>query len=178
MLKDKKMMVVWVLLVLVVITILVYISINHKKVPVAENNQPATDQNTNMQQPQTQGDVTQKNNVLPAGVKVTIEKEGIGAAAKSGDTVAMNYTGTLANGTVFDSNIDPKFGHVQPFIFTIGGGQVIKGWDIGVAGMKTGEKRKLVLSPEFAYGVNGAGGGIIPPNATLTFEVELLGIKQ
>jgi len=178
MLKDKKMMAVWVLLVLAVIAILVYITINHKEVPAAENNQPVADQNTNMQQPtQGQGEAQQPSSVTD-GVKITVLKQGIGNAAKAGDTVAMNYTGTLSDGTVFDSNIDKKFGHVQPFIFTLGVGQVIKGWDVGVAGMKTGEKRKLVISPEFGYGATGAGGGVIPPNATLTFEVELLGIKQ
>jgi peptidylprolyl isomerase len=110
------------------------------------------------------------------GVKITILKEGTGAVAKSGDTVAMNYTGTLSNGTKFDSNVDPSFKHVEPFVFTIGGGQVIKGWDAGIAGMKVGEKRKLVISPDYGYGAQGAGG-VIPGNATLTFEVELLAIK-
>jgi FKBP-type peptidyl-prolyl cis-trans isomerase len=94
----------------------------------------------------------------------------------------MNYTGMLADGTVFDSNIDKKFGHVQPFVFTIGAGQVIPGWDQGVAGMKVGEQRKLEIPPELAYGANGITDPstktvIIPPNATLTFTVELLGIK-
>lgn len=96
--------------------------------------------------------------------------------AKSGDTVAMNYTGRLEDGTVFDSNVDPKFGHIEPFVFTLDAGQVIRGWDIGVAGMKVGEKRTLEIAPEFAYGSTGAGG-VIPPNATLVFEVELLQIK-
>ena len=77
----------------------------------------------------------------------------------------------------FDSNVDPKFGHVQPFVFTIDAGMVIKGWDVGVAGMKVGEKRNLLITPEFGYGATGAGN-IIPPNATLSFDVELVAIKK
>ena len=97
--------------------------------------------------------------------------------AKVGDVVSMNYTGTLEDGTVFDSNVDPKFGHVIPFEFTLGAGEVIPGWDKGIVGMKIGDKKSLVIPPEDAYGATGAGG-VIPPNATLVFEVELLGIKK
>ncbi len=116
------------------------------------------------------------DNLNTDGVKITVLSEGIGAPSKAGDTVAMNYTGMLADGIVFDSNTDEKFEHVEPFIFTIGAGQVISGWDIGVKGMKVGEKRKLEIAPKYAYGEAGAGG-VIPPNATLTFEVELVAIK-
>ena len=103
--------------------------------------------------------------------------------AKAGDTVSMNYTGTLADGTVFDSNVDSKFGHVQAFEFTLGAGQVIPGWDKGILGMKVGEKKHLVISPEDAYGATGvvdpsSGTVLIPPNATLTFDVELVGITN
>ena len=105
------------------------------------------------------------------GISVKILQEGTGDIAKSGDTVAMNYTGKLVDGTVFDSNIDPKFGHVEPFIFTIDSGMVIKGWDLGVSGMKIGEKRNLIIEPAYAYGERGAGG-VVPPNATLSFDVE------
>ncbi len=168
--KDKIMMLVWILIVLAVVAGLIYITINKKveapaQAPV-ENGVGVgqTEQNTKMESTQE-------------GVKITILKEGTGEVAKSGDTVAMNYTGTLTNGTTFDSNVDPKFNHVEPFVFTVGAGQVIKGWDIGVAGMKVGEKRKLELAPEFAYGSN-AVGGVIPANSTLVFEVELLGIKK
>lgn len=162
--KKGYILMISVLIVLAVITGLVYITINKK------NNSAPTDQQVGEEQNINMGN-------LPDGVKVTILKESTGEVAKTGDTVAMNYTGTLANGTTFDSNVDPKFQHVEPFFFTIGAGQVIKGWDIGVAGMKIGEKRKLELSPDFAYGATGAGG-VIPPNATLTFEVELLAIKN
>ncbi|OGI86179.1 peptidylprolyl isomerase [Candidatus Nomurabacteria bacterium RIFCSPLOWO2_01_FULL_39_17] len=110
------------------------------------------------------------------GVKVTILREGNGEIAKAGDTVAMNYTGKLTDGTTFDSNMDPKFQHVEPFVFTIGAGMVIKGWDLGIAGMKIGEKRNLTIESSYAYGSSGAGG-VIPPNATLFFDVELLAIK-
>jgi FKBP-type peptidyl-prolyl cis-trans isomerase len=82
------------------------------------------------------------------------------------------------NGTVFDSNVDPKFQHVEPFVFTIGAGQVIKGWDKGIAGMKVGEKKTLTIPSEDGYGATGAAGGRIPPNATLVFDVELLAIKK
>ena len=84
----------------------------------------------------------------------------------------MDYTGWLTNGTKFDSSKD----HGQPFSFQLGGGQVIKGWDEGVDGMKVGGKRKLTIPPELAYGSR-AVGGVIPPNSTLVFEVELLGVK-
>ncbi len=96
--------------------------------------------------------------------------------AKNGDILVMNYTGRLENGTVFDSNVDPKFGHVTPFEFKLGAGMVIKGWDEGLVGMKIGEKKTLTIPPEKGYGATGAGNAI-PPNATLIFDVELVGIK-
>jgi FKBP-type peptidyl-prolyl cis-trans isomerase FkpA len=97
---------------------------------------------------------------------------GTGQEAKTGDTVSVNYTGWLADGTKFDSSLDRG----QPFQFTLGQGMVIKGWDEGVAGMKVGGKRKLIIPPDLAYGSAGYAG-VIPPNATLTFEVDLLSIK-
>lgn len=96
--------------------------------------------------------------------------------AKNGDLLAMNYTGRLQDGTVFDSNVDPKFGHVQPFTFTLGSGQVIKGWDEGLVGMKVGEKKTLTIPPEKGYGARAVGS--IPANSTLIFDVELLAIKK
>ena len=106
------------------------------------------------------------------GVSIEVLKEGQGEAAQTGNTVSVHYAGTLENGTKFDSSLDRG----QPFSFVLGSGYVIKGWDIGVLGMKIGEKRKLVIPPELAYGSAGAGG-VIPPNATLIFEVELLGVQ-
>lgn len=179
--KDKKVLTVSFVLVIAVIAILVFITINHKNNLVPGDNNAQVDleqnQNINMQQQTAQPEAGDKGTQSVDGVKITILKEGQGREVKAGDIVAMNYTGTLTDGTVFDSNTDKKFGHVEPFIFQLGAGQVIKGWDIGVSGMKLGEKRKLVINPEYGYGASGAGG-IIPPNATLAFEVELVGIKQ
>ena len=96
---------------------------------------------------------------------------GTGAAAKAGDTLSVNYTGKLQDGTVFDTSVGKT-----PFEFQLGSGQVIPGWDKGMVGMKVGGKRTLVIPPELAYGAQGAGS-TIPPNATLTFDIELLAIK-
>ena len=97
---------------------------------------------------------------------------GAGAEALKGKQVSVHYTGWLTDGKKFDSSKD----RAQPFQFALGRGQVIQGWDDGVAGMKVGGKRKLTIPPELGYGPAGAGG-VIPPNATLVFEVELLGVR-
>ncbi|MEI6397192.1 MAG: FKBP-type peptidyl-prolyl cis-trans isomerase [Pseudomonadota bacterium] len=99
-------------------------------------------------------------------------KEGSGAAASTGKKVTVHYTGTLTDGKVFDSSETRK----APFTFTLGEGQVIPGWDKGVDGMKVGERRKLTIPSSLAYGEKGVGN-IIPPNATLVFEVELLNVE-
>ena len=97
---------------------------------------------------------------------------GSGDTAKAGQHVSVHYTGWLTNGQKFDSSVDRN----DPFEFKLGMGQVIPGWDQGVAGMQVGGKRKLTIPPNLGYGARGAGG-VIPPNATLVFEVELLGVN-
>jgi peptidylprolyl isomerase/FKBP-type peptidyl-prolyl cis-trans isomerase FkpA len=108
------------------------------------------------------------------GMTVQDIKEGTGATAANGDQVTVNYVGTLTNGTTFDSSIARN----QPFTFNLGAGQVIKGWDLGVAGMRVGGERKLVIPPSLGYGSQGTPGGPIPPNATLIFTVYLLNVAQ
>ena len=112
---------------------------------------------------------------MPDGLKYTDNKVGDGATAKPGQTVSVHYTGWLykdgAKGVKFDSSLDRG----QPFQFTLGAQQVIAGWDEGVAGMKVGGERTLIIPPDLGYGARGAGG-VIPPNATLMFEVELLDV--
>ena len=109
-----------------------------------------------------------KERTTPSGLRITDQVIGSGAEAVAGKAVSVNYRGTLENGKEFDSS----YGR-GPFSFPLGAGRVIQGWDEGVAGMKVGGKRKLVIPPDLGYGSRGAGG-VIPPDATLIFEVELL----
>jgi FKBP-type peptidyl-prolyl cis-trans isomerase len=109
---------------------------------------------------------------MPNGLKIEDLVVGTGPEIKAGQTAVVHYTGWLADGKKFDSSRDRG----QPFSFPLGAGQVIKGWDQGVQGMRVGGKRRLTIPPELGYGARGAGG-VIPPNATLIFEVELLDIK-
>lgn len=107
-----------------------------------------------------------------SGLQYTDEAVGSGQEAHAGDHVVVHYTGTLTDGRKFDSSRDRN----KPFEFPLGAGTVIRGWDEGVAGMKVGGRRRLVIPPQLGYGARGAGG-IIPPNATLVFDVELVGIR-
>lgn len=109
---------------------------------------------------------------MPSGLKYVDRVVGTGDEAVAGKTVNVHYTGWLENGKKFDSSVDRG----QPFSFPLGAGRVIKGWDEGVQGMKVGGKRKLTIPSDLGYGSRGAGG-VIPPNATLIFDVELLGVR-
>jgi peptidylprolyl isomerase len=142
--------------------------------------------NLNQQTPATPTTVIENNTLIasntmsddanvvttPSGLKYIEIKEGTGATPKPRQTVVVHYTGTLENGKKFDSSRDRG----QPFSFNIGVGQVIKGWDEGLSTMKVGGQRQLIIPPELGYGARGAGG-VIPPNATLIFDVELLDVK-
>jgi peptidylprolyl isomerase len=116
--------------------------------------------------------VTPKTTKTDSGLQIIEIKEGTGPTPKSGDTVRVHYTGTLPNGTKFDSSRDRN----EPFEFTLGQGQVIKGWDEGIALMKVGGRSNLIIPSELGYGAQGAGGKI-PPNTALHFDVELIGIQ-
>lgn len=132
---------------------------------------PVTDSVESGEKPQTDSTMTNQTDTTD---ELVIEDEvvGTGAEAKDGDTVEVNYVGTLTDGTKFDSSYDRK----QTFSFTLGAGEVIKGWDEGVAGMKEGGKRKLTIPSDMAYGASGIPG-VIPGGATLVFEVELVKVK-
>lgn len=121
--------------------------------------------------PATANEGTAMTQTKNESLKIDDIKVGTGDTAVSGKTVVVHYTGWLTNGTKFDSSVDRK----EPFEFPLGQGRVIQGWDQGVANMKVGGKRKLTISPELAYGSRDLG--VIPPNSTLVFEVELLKVK-
>ena len=113
---------------------------------------------------------------MPDGLKIIDVKAGTGASPKTGQTCVMHYTGWLYEGGVKGKKFDSSVDRNEPFEFAIGNGNVIRGWDEGVATMKVGGKRTLIIPPALGYGARGAGG-VIPPNATLLFDVELLGVK-
>jgi peptidylprolyl isomerase len=135
--------------------------------------------NADARRPATTGGSTQvaqtsqKVVTTPSGLQYVDEVVGNGPMPQSGQTVSVHYTGWLTNGDKFDSSVDRG----TPFEFVLGQGQVIPGWDEGVASMKVGGKRRLTIPANLGYGARGAGGGKIPPNATLIFQVELLGMR-
>ncbi len=133
----------------------------------AQESQPAQPSSPTTTMNQTETPAPASNDLM-----MTTVKQGSGPEAKTGDTVSVHYSGYLADGSKFDSSLDRG----TPFEFTLGEGRVIKGWELGVAGMKKGEVRKLIIPPQYAYGEAGFPG-VIPGNATLAFEVELLEIK-
>jgi FKBP-type peptidyl-prolyl cis-trans isomerase len=114
----------------------------------------------------------EKLETTASGLQYSVDQPGTGAPVQPGQTVSVHYTGWLTDGTKFDSSRDRG----TPLEFPIGQGRVIKGWDEGVGAMKIGEKRTLVIPPALGYGARGAGG-VIPPNATLVFKVELVGAR-
>lgn len=138
------------------------------RVPITTNNENATSTTSTNDQGALVG-----GTMDTTGLKIETVKEGTGREAKAGDSVTVHYTGTLTDGTVFDSS---KVSN-QPYTLTLGVGEVIPGWDIGLVGMKVGETRKLTIPPNLAYGAGGIPNSPIGPNATLMFEVELVSIN-
>lgn len=141
-----------------IITILVACIVGYGALALVSNN--GTSKTITMEPQQTE-----------LGIEVI--EEGTGPAAQAGDEVAVHYTGTLTDGTVFDSSISRGV----PITFVLGQGRVIQGWELGILGMKVGEKRTLTIPPQLGYGATGTPGGPIPPHATLIFDVELVAIN-
>lgn len=157
--KENIGVIVSLLIVVGIIGLVIYILMNHSK-----NISPEV-----IKENQTENQTKEVKEVI------TPAKNKMEKISKNGDVLIMNYTGRLTNGTVFDSNVIPSFNHVEPFKFTLGAGQVIKGWDEGLLGMKIGEKKTLTIPPEKGYGSRAVS--TIPANSTLIFEVELVGIE-
>lgn len=166
-------------IVITVIIIIVIVLVGGIYLMFNKNQSTGNNQNNSTQQ-ETQNSMTnqeQNSNNNPSsfdiqGMKVEVLQQGSGNGAKSGDTVTVNYVGTLQNGTKFDSSIDRG----TPFSFKLGENSVIQGWELGILGMKAGEKRKLTIPPQLGYGSQ-AVGNVIPANSTLIFEVTMIKIN-
>ena len=172
----SKTLITSIIIVIVFVVAMIFFTKNKPETSMSDtNSNDATSENVSGNGDAQQSE--QNTNTAPRITKLTTETitPGTGAEAKVGDTVSMNYTGTLTTGMVFDSNVDPKFNHVQPFEFQLGSHMVIEGWEQGILGMKVGEKRKLMIPAAMAYGDQARGS--IPADADLMFEVELLAIK-
>jgi len=185
--KKQGMFIVVLIIILIVVGLVIFISKGSSSSSPAAPTDASATQNTitptstptqTTTPPASQSDAVQTSQTTTTadGLKITTVAQGTGVGAAVGDLVSVNYTGKLTDGTVFDSNVDPKFGHVQPFQFPLGAGQVIKGWDEGVLGMKVGGKRTLTIPASLGYGPQGQGP--IPPNATLIFDVEVTAISH
>ena len=162
---NKSLMISLIVLLIIILAVAIYFSL-------PKNNAPANNmiQTSNQNQPAPQDNSTSFN---IQGMKVEILKQGTGDGTKVGDNIVVNYTGTLLDGTKFDSSLNPGR---TPFPYTLGQNQVIQGWELGLLGMKVGEKRKLTIPPELAYGPSGRPP-VIPPSATLIFEIDMLSIN-
>ncbi len=169
---NKKVLILIVSIIIITIIIGVYFLLINK--PRETNSTASISQSVKKQEINSKNsDITQDiSNFEIQNMKIEVLKEGSGEPSKTGDLVTVHYVGTLENGVKFDSSVDRG----TPFSFTLGQNRVIQGWELGVLGMKAGEKRKLTIPPELGYGERGAGA-IIPPNATLIFQVELLKIN-
>ena len=166
-----------VVLMLVCVGVLVFTQISGQKDTAISNQssqaQPTTTVTQENNTPIKSNTMSEANAVTTAsGLRYIELQEGTGATPQTGQTVEVHYIGTLENGTKFDSSRDRG----KPFSFKIGTGQVIKGWDEGLSTMKVGGRRQLIIPSELGYGARGAGG-VIPPNSTLIFDVELISVK-
>ena len=171
---NLNMKLMYSIIIVLVAVALVYFALNkaeNKPVPQSQStmNSSVAPENT---VGATNVETKPSTPLLSNELLMTTTKEGTGPESKNGDTLSVNYTGYLADGTKFDSSFDRG----TPFEFTLGTGQVIKGWEIGMLGMKKGEVRKLIIPSRYGYGEAGFPG-VIPGNATLAFEVELIEIK-
>lgn len=190
---NKQNSIFFIILIVVLIGggFFLYKELNKNTTPATTSETPLGESTTEVLQDETQSSgttpavttklaepkITKKMDKDITTLSVEVLKQGTGdVVSKNGDRLTMNYTGSLLNGTKFDSNVDPAFGHVSPFDFVIGKGMVIRGWEEGLLGMKVGEKRLLTIPAAMAYGPM-SPSPLIPANSALVFEVELLKIN-